>query len=101
VQCGSTFAVGTVAILGFEDDDYRFGEIAFIFLLQSLYFLCCKKLDTLEYNVHFHAHILEDTDTWVLIQPSQLLDHQVLGLYSVNNEKAVVMKYHVNPTRKA
>lgn len=24
VQCGSTFAVGTVAILGFEDDDYRF-----------------------------------------------------------------------------
>ncbi|ELT93442.1 hypothetical protein CAPTEDRAFT_213746 [Capitella teleta] len=98
VQCGSTFAVGTVAILGFEDDDYRFGEIAFIFLLQSLYFLCCKKLDTLEYNVHFQAHILKDTDTWVLIQPSQLLDHQVLGLYSVNNEKAVVMKYHVNPT---
>ena len=97
-MCGGTYAVGTVVILGYEDDSYLFGEIEYIFSVDGTFFLCCKKMITMEYRQHYHAYILDDMglDRWSLVKPSQLLDRQSLGLYRVDGEKAVVLKYHVS-----
>jgi hypothetical protein len=50
----------------------------------------------LEYAFHYHAYIIEESGEWRLVSPRELLDYHALGVYTVNGENAVVMKYHVH-----
>ena len=95
---GTSYIEGSAVAICVNDDDnlqYVFGEIQHIFMVNNIPYLCCHILNTDQYSRHHHAYILSDTNTYELKVIGELLDHNPMGIYTVNNSKAVIPKYHI------
>jgi hypothetical protein len=95
---GIKYTHGACIVLGHDHDTYIFGEIVNIFIIEGQYKLCCQKLKTIEYQRHFHAYTVEESNVYVLTEGQNLLEQHPLGIYKVNNVRHVILKYHI-PTQ--
>ena len=92
---GIRYVRGICVILRVTDDYYRFGLIGCVFVVGGIAHLLCVELDTLEYDRHSHAYIVEESDNFCLVNVPNLLDHHPVGRYIKRDIMYVVMKYDV------
>lgn len=61
------------------------------------YYFVCNVLRTECFSSHFHAYKVSKTKEYVLCTHSDLVDHHVLGLYSLSSYATcfIPMKYHL------
>ena len=89
-----------------EDDLPMFGEITHVIVTNvNQYYLISDILHTVCFDPHFHAYEVEHNavPTHHIIQPSSLIDHHPLGIYTCKNPQPtlfVSLKYHVISTCK-
>jgi len=55
----------------------------------------CESMNTLGYEIHFYAYVIQGTDNLVAYKSCDLLDHHPLGLYEKGADGYVALKYEV------
>lgn len=92
---GTKYISASCVILSSADDYYKFGKISCCFVLRGIVYLLCQILHVLEYSRHYHAYLVQETDSLTLVKPCELLDHHPLGIYPKDGENYVAVKYDV------
>ena len=69
---GVTFKKPAIIVIGFEDDDPKFGKIKDIFTTPGAVLFSVQELETLHFSRHFHSYI-EETPTQSLVEHSKLI----------------------------
>ena len=90
------YAVGLAVLLGHDDLSYTFGQTEYIIQVHGAFYLACLRLDLLEFNEHYRAYLVKPSDIWCLVKPNELFDYHSLGMYTIDEEKAIVLKYYVH-----
>ena len=91
-----SYWVGCCVVFDHENEIYSFGEVAYIFQCKGDYFLCCKRMAVVEYVRHYHSYVVQESGEYVMLQYASLYDPQPLGMYIVNGQKHVMLKYHIH-----
>lgn len=74
-----------------------FGKIVDLVVLHESYYLVCEVMFTDCFNHHFHSYEISTLQpiNYVLCKPSDLPDHNVLGIYNISNSHFISLKYHI------
>jgi hypothetical protein len=95
---GTTYRHGSVIIL----NSYllpEFGIIRDILVIDTNdYYFVCEVMETIQLVSHYHAfEVATDVShsNVNICKQSTLVDHTVLGLYTVNSTNFVSLKYHI------
>ncbi|XP_019852129.1 PREDICTED: uncharacterized protein LOC109582015 [Amphimedon queenslandica] len=61
------------------------------------YFLVCEIIETICFNSHFHCYEVcnSSSPSFTLVKQSDLVDHNVLSMYTKGMSNFVSLKYHV------
>ena len=94
---GKLYAKDLAVIVESLEDDYVFGLIATIFLVQGSPLLCCKLLTNLQFSSHHHAYEVEESGSYRILKTMELPDPNPLGHYFVHGKQYVTMKHFVIP----
>ncbi len=86
---GVDYSIGSVVILRFQEDEYVFGLIKHIFVIDEKPMLCCDEMVINEYSQHYHAYSVSESGNVTLVKIPNLLDHHPLGLYRVQGQLLV------------
>lgn len=92
---GTKYTVNGCVITSIAQDYYRFGKICNIYLVGGISYIVCQDLGTVQYCKHFHAYLVEFLDSYSLYKPHELLDYHPLGIYTIEEQHYVTLKYHV------
>ena len=95
IEDGHRYSRNEAVILDFVDDEYVFGKILKVFIVDNVVYLMCNVLVTECYNSHFHAYEVCDGYTNMLVEINKLFDYHPLGLYKLLDRFYVIMRYHV------
>ena len=69
---GVTFKKPAILVIGFGDDDPKFGKIKDIFTTPGAVLFSVQELETLHFSRHFHSYIVKETLTQSLVEHSKL-----------------------------
>lgn len=74
-----------------------FGKVIDLIILHNNYYLVCEVMFTHCFNHHLHSYEVSSCQAinYVVCHPSNLPDHNVLGLYTLSDSKFISMKYHI------
>ena len=92
---GQRYSTSEGVLINFKEDEYVFGKILKIFMINTSVFLYCELLITIGYNSHYHAYEVESGNTKTLIDIKDLLDYHPLPIYRHDVKDFVIMRYHV------
>lgn len=94
---GTVYKTGSVVVLT-SSLMPQFGTIMNIVMLNvDDYYFVCELLCTVNFSEHFHAYEVTRNSVihLVICKQSELVDHHVLGMYSVAAKHLVSLKYHL------
>ena len=95
---GTTYRRGSIVILSSHLVP-EFGIIIDILVIETdTYYFVCEVMETVQLVAHYHAYEVATNNTnksITICKQSSLVDHTVLGLYTVNSSKFVSLKYHI------
>ena len=95
---GKVYATDVALILHRLEDDYVFGSIAHIFIVQGTPLLCCKVLNVLQFDNHFHAYEVEESGKYKIVKNVELADPNPVCLYHLHQRHFITLKHFVTPT---
>ena len=98
--CGTSYYENDVLVLGFLDDEPRFGIIDYLITtIDEKCYIVLYSLHTIGYSSHFHSYKVFKTTSLVVCSPDNLVDHHPLTLsrnYETScNHYKVSLKYHL------
>lgn len=92
---GQNYVNGEYVVIRFMEDEYVFGEISNIFVINDSVYLLCHVMKTECFNSHIHAYTIQPSFTNELIRVPDLLDYHPVAMYNFNGAKHVVLRYFV------
>ena len=94
---GTIYKPGGVVVLSMEADP-TFGLIEDIIVFSTdVFYLVCEELTTDCFNSHFHSYEVtcSISKSFIMCEPSDLYDHNVLELYKLSGHIFVTLKYYL------
>ena len=95
IMDGQRYQQGEVVVVGFEDDEYVFGNIESCFFFQDTAYLLCNLLLINNFDSHFHAYLVSPGPNYKLLKIRDLLDYHPLGIYEINKTFYVPLRHYV------
>ena len=56
-------------------------------------YLLCTQLNTLHFNIHYHAYVVEQGHMYMLIKPTDAIDYHPLDVYDFPTKQENVKDY--------
>ena len=92
---GQRYYCGDGVMLGFSNDEYKFGKIQSALIIHDEPYLCCNCLIVNQFDTHFHAYVVEESDSITIIRVRDLFDYHPLGIYQIHGCMYLLLKHFV------
>lgn len=94
---GISYPVGCAVVLEHNDSEemYVFGKIRRIFLIRDTPHICSELMQYVEYDRHYRSFRTQPSGVFDIRTISELYDHMPLGVYSMQDDDMIVLKYHI------
>uniref|UniRef100_A0A0E9UEJ9 Uncharacterized protein n=1 Tax=Anguilla anguilla TaxID=7936 RepID=A0A0E9UEJ9_ANGAN len=77
-----------------SEDIPLFFQIKYILNIHTDWALCGKLLIPLSFCYHYYAYLVKYEKDWTVLDPFEVVDHQALDTYSVD-DKLLVSMWHL------
>lgn len=92
---GQKYSSDSCVVDSCTNDSYSFCKIEGAFIVSGCVYLACTQLEVDAFSKHYHAYIVSFSTSHPLLKISSLLDYHPLGLYEVNNQLFIALKYWI------
>ena len=92
---GQMYNTGEALLLGFDGDEYLFGNIECIIVHKAKVYSLVEKMETVSYHFHFNGYEVVGTTTYLVLDLEKLVDYHPLGSYKINNMFLIQLRHHV------
>ena len=89
---------GSAVIIKCVDEDYLFGRIECIIYITDTPFIICTHMTVSYFDSYFHAYNVKESTEISIVNISELPDHHPFGIYSINKQLYIPLKYFVPNT---
>lgn len=93
---GVTYLKSHVLVIGYAND-LEFGQICAIVKHCSIWYFVVNVLDIVEYSVHFHNYVVNETSNYSVISLNNLVTPFPSPVYSCDNKKMVSLRFYIQP----
>ena len=92
---GEHYDIGSVHVCDFVQDEFVFGVIGSILLLNSTIYFVCEVYNTSQFLFDYNAYEILSTGNLCLYQIDQLIDFQPLSKYKIDGILLVQLKHFI------
>ena len=92
---GQHYDIGSVLVYDFVQDEFVFGVIGSILLINSTTYFVCEVYNTSQFHFHYNAYEILSTGNLCLYAINQLLDFQPFSKYKIDGVLLVQLKHFI------